>query len=195
MTAAMMMKRDDCFHVLKRHITDEIVVATYTSAHDWIAIAPRDLNYFSTGAMGLASSHALGLALGCPERRIVVLDGDGSLCMNLGTLVTIAAAAPRNLIHCVSHNGTYEANGGHPLPSRRIDFAGLARAAGYRHAVTISELAEFEAQIGPLLTMVGPVFVELMVVPGAAYPIDYPNLYRADRRERLKAALRTSTPA
>jgi thiamine pyrophosphate-dependent acetolactate synthase large subunit-like protein len=187
-----MMKRDDCFHVLKRRITDEIVVATYTSAHDWIAIAPRDLNYFSTGAMGLASSHALGLALGCPERRVVVLDGDGSLCMNLGTLVTIAAAAPRNLMHCISHNGTYEANGAHPLPSRRIDFAGLARAAGYKHACTISELAEFEGQIGGLLKMEGPVLVELMLVPGAAYPIDYPNLYRADRRERLKAALQAS---
>jgi thiamine pyrophosphate-dependent acetolactate synthase large subunit-like protein len=184
-----MMQRDACFHVLKRHLTDEIVVATYTSAHDWIAIAPRDLNYFSTGAMGLASSHALGLALGCPERRVVVLDGDGSLCMNLGTLITIAAAGPRNLIHCVSHNGTYEANGGHPLPSRKVDFAGLARAAGYKHACTISDVAAFEAQIGGLLTMEGPVFVELMVVPGAAYPIDYPNLYRADRREALKAAL------
>lgn len=184
------MKRDDCFHALKRHITDEIVVATYTSAHDWIAIAPRDLNYFSTGAMGLASSHALGLALGRPDKRVVVLDGDGSLCMNLGTLVTIAAAGPRNLIHCVSHNGTYEANGAHPLPSRSVDFAGLARAAGYKHTCTISELADFEAQIGKLLTIDGPVFVELRVAPGAAYPIDYPNLYRADRRASLKAALR-----
>jgi phosphonopyruvate decarboxylase len=185
-----MMQRDACFEALKRRLTDEIVVATYTSAHDWVAIAPRDLNYFSTGAMGLASSHALGLALGAPQRRVVVLDGDGSLCMNLGTLVTIAAAAPRNLIHCVSHNGTYEANGAHPLPSRSIDFAGLARAAGYRHACRISELAEFEAQIGGLLTMDGPVLVELMVVPGKAYPIDYPSLYRADRREKLQAVLR-----
>jgi thiamine pyrophosphate-dependent acetolactate synthase large subunit-like protein len=190
-----MMKRDDCFQALKRHLTDEIVVATYTSAHDWVAIAPRELNYFSTGAMGLASSHALGLALGRPDRRVVVLDGDGSLCMNLGSLVTIAAAAPRNLLHCVSHNGTYEANGGHPLPSRTVDFAGMARAAGYRHAVVIAELADFETQIPRLLTMDGPVFVDLHVTPGAAYPIDYPNLYRADRREALKAALRKSASA
>ena len=189
-----MMKRDDCFHALKQRLTDEIVVATYTSAHDWIAIAPRDLNYFSTGAMGLASSHALGIALGRPDRRVIVLDGDGSLCMNLGTLVTIAAAAPRNLIHCVCNNGTYEANGGHPLPSRNVDFAGFARAAGYRHACTIAELADFEGQIGKLLTMDGPVFVELKVVPGATYPIDYPNLYRADRREALKAELRRTAP-
>jgi thiamine pyrophosphate-dependent acetolactate synthase large subunit-like protein len=190
-----MMNRLDCLKILAKHVTNEIVVATYSTGTDWLALTPkRELNYFSFGAMGLASSHGLGLALGRPDKRVVVLDGDGSLCMNLGTLVTIAAAAPPNLIHCVSHNGTYEANGGHPLPSRRIDFAGLARAAGYRHACTIADLTEFEAQIGDLLTMHGPVFVELMLVPGAAYPVDYPNLYRADRRDALKAALRANHP-
>ena len=79
---------------------------------------------------------------------MVVLDGDGSLLMNLGTLVTIAAAAPRNFVHFVSHNGTYEANGGMPLSNRNVDLAGIARSAGYRHACTISELADFEAQVG-----------------------------------------------
>ena len=66
--------------------------------------------------MGLGSSHALGLALGRPDKRVLVLDGDGSLLMNLGTLVTIAEVAPRNLIHFVLENGTYEANGSHPTP-------------------------------------------------------------------------------
>jgi len=65
------------------------------SAHSWNAINDRPLNHYSFGAMGLASSHGLGLALGLPSRRIIVLDGDGSLLMNLGSLVTIAAAARR----------------------------------------------------------------------------------------------------
>jgi len=77
--------------------------------------------------MGLASSHALGLALGRPDKRVIVLDGDGSLLMNLGSLVTIGAAAPPNLYHFVCENGTYEANGGHPIPGRdKVDFAGFA---------------------------------------------------------------------
>src|SRR5262249_50281048 len=88
-----MMKRDDCFRALARHITDEIVIATYSSAVEWNDLNPRVLNYFSMGAMGLASSHGLGLALGRPDKRIVILDGDGSLLMNLGSLVTIGAAA------------------------------------------------------------------------------------------------------
>src|SRR5437667_6594072 len=112
-----MMRRDDCFRALARHITDEVVIATYSSAVEWNELNPRVLNYFSMGAMGLASSHGLGLALGRPDKRIVILDGDGSLLMNLGSLVTIGAAAPRNLVHCVANNGCYEANGGHPIPN------------------------------------------------------------------------------
>jgi hypothetical protein len=59
-----MMKRDECFRVLARHVTDEVVVATYSSAVDWLELGERKLNYFSVGAMGLDSSHALGLARG-----------------------------------------------------------------------------------------------------------------------------------
>src|SRR5476649_1270187 len=104
----MAMKRDACLKVLARHRGDAVVVATYQAAFDWMRIAPHALNYVSIGAMGQASSHALGLALGRPDRRVIVLDGDGSLLMNLGTLVTIAAAAPRNLLHFVCENGVYE---------------------------------------------------------------------------------------
>ena len=111
-----MMRRDECLEVLARHRTDEVVVAVYKAAQEWIFISPSELNYTFTGAMGQGSSHALGLALGRPDRRVVVLDGDGSLLMNLGSLVTIAHAAPKNLIHCLCENGTYETNGSIPIP-------------------------------------------------------------------------------
>src|ERR1700686_696821 len=140
------MKRDECFRILARHLRDEIVVAVYSSAFDWLELAPRALNYFSFGAMGIASSHGLGLALGRPQQRVIVLDGDGSLLMNLGTLVTIGAAAPRNLIPFVCRNGTYEANGGHPIPNPNVDFSGMAKAAGYAQCHEFSELASFEQQ-------------------------------------------------
>src|SRR5258708_3211417 len=153
-----MMKRDQCFQALARHITDEVVIATYSSAVEWNELNPRVLNYFSMGAMGLASSHGLGLALGRPDKRIVVLDGDGSLLMNLGSLVTIGAAAPKNLIHFVCHNGTYEANGGHPIPNPAVDFNGLARAANYRQVYEFSMLTDFEAEISRVLAQEGPVF-------------------------------------
>ena len=86
-----MMKSIDCLKALARHVTDrDIVLPVYSSAFDWLQLRPHPLNYLAHGAMGLASSHGLGLALGKPDRRVIVLDGDGSLLMNLGSLVTIA---------------------------------------------------------------------------------------------------------
>ena len=184
-----MMKRNECFRVLARHVQEQVVVSTYSSAHGWLAINDRPLNHFSFGAMGLASSHGLGLALGLPRRRIIVLDGDGSLLMNLGSLVTIAAAAPKNLIHFVCQNGSYEANGGHPLPNREVNFAGIARSAGIRACHTFSDLPAFEADIGGLLQAEGPIFAVLKIEQGPPYVPDYPDLYKPARREALRAAL------
>ena len=188
-----MIKRDECFRALARHITDEIVVATYSSAMEWNAINPRVLNYYSVGAMGLASSHGLGLALGNPNKRIVVLDGDGSLLMNLGTLVTIGAQAPKNLVHFVANNGCYEANGGHPIPNPQVDFSGLARAAGYKHTHDFSELSSFEQQIGHVLGQEGPVFGTLFVEKAQPLKYEYLELYSAARRAAIKVELRRSS--
>src|SRR4029453_9219515 len=127
----VMMERDACLRALARHITDEIVVATYSSAVDWLELGERTLNYFSVGAMGLDSSHALGLALGRPGPRVLCLQGDGSFLLHLGCLLTLPAAAPKDPVHMVVHNGTYEANGGHPIPNTKADFDSMARAAGY----------------------------------------------------------------
>jgi len=183
-----MMKRDECFRLLARHIKDEAVVATYSSAVDWVGVAPRPLNYLSIGAMGLDSSHGLGLALGRPDKRVVVLQGDGSLLMNLGSLVTIAAAAPKNLVHFVAHNETYEANGGHPIPNRKVDFAGIARSAGYAAVYDFSDLKIFEQQVAHVLEQQGPVFAALHVEPSRPLKYDYLSLYDPAKRKAFKAA-------
>src|SRR5262245_66218491 len=189
-----MMKADECLKILARHVTDQdIVVPVYTSAFDWIAIRPHPLNYLAHGAMGLASSHGLGLALGRPDKRVIVLDGDGSLLMNLGSLVTVAEAAPRNFIHFVCENGTYEANGGHPIPNRgKVDFAGFARAAGYRSVHAFTDQRVFDQQVGAILAEQGPVFVDLKVQPSGPQTRDYSRLHGPDVRAAIKAALRAT---
>ncbi len=188
-----MMKRDECLKALARHRTDEIVVAVYKAANDWIHIAPHDLNYTFTGAMGQGSSHALGLALGRPDKRVVVLDGDGSLLMNLGSIVTIANAAPRNLVHCVCENGTYETNGAVPIPHRGgFTFTGLAREAGYAGTYTFDDVDEWDRSLDALLEEDGPIMVDLKVEPGEDYPENFRRLYDTEYRDRFRKALAES---
>ncbi|HEV3178495.1 MAG TPA: thiamine pyrophosphate-dependent enzyme [Stellaceae bacterium] len=185
-----MITRDEGLRVLARQVPDDIVIAVYSTAFDWVQIRPHVLNYFAVGAMGLASSHGLGLALGRPNRRVIVLDGDGSLLMNLGSLATIANAAPKNFFHFVCENGTYEANGDHPIPGRgRLSFAGLAREAGYAATHEFADLAHFEQQIGNVLGQTGPVLIDLKLVRGAESPRDYRGLYAAERRAAFRAAV------
>ena len=186
-----MMKRDECLQALARHISDsDIVLPVYSTAFDWIDIRPHPLNYLSHGAMGLASSHALGLALGRPDKRVIVLDGDGSLLMNLGSLVTIGAEAPPNLYHFVCQNGTYEANGGHPIPGcGRVDFAGFARSAAYRAVHEFADLKIFEQQIGAVLSAQGPVFVDLKITSSGPQERDYSRLHGPHVREAFRDAL------
>ena len=185
-----MMKRDECFKVLARHRTDEIVVAVYKAAQEWIHISPSEFNYTFTGAMGQGSSHALGLALGRPDRRVIVLDGDGSLLMNMGSLITIGHAAPKNLIHCVCENGTYETNGAVPIPGAgRISFTGMALAAGYAKTYEFDNLHDWERDVARVISEEGPVLVDLKIVPGEEYPEDFRRLYSIQYREAFRQAL------
>lgn len=187
------MRRDDALRVIARHHTDEIVVAVYQAAFEWMVIKPWPLTYVAVGAMGQASSHALGLALGRPDKRVVVFDGDGSLLMNLGSLVTVAEARPANLVHIVFENGTYEANGGHPIPGAgRVSFTGLARAAGYAGIQDIATLEDLDHVAPSLLRAPGPHLAVLKVVPGEPYPQRYDYIHSAAARESFYRALRQS---
>ncbi|CAN0154300.1 unnamed protein product [Phaeothamnion confervicola] len=186
-----MMKRDVALKALARHVSEaDIVLPVYSTAFDWLDIHPHALNYTAHGAMGLASSHGLGLALGRPDKKVVVLDGDGSLLMNIGTLVTAAALAPKNFFHFVFENGTYEANGGHPTPNRgQVSFAGMARSAGYRSVYEFSDLKIFEQQVGAILAEQGPVFIDMKVESSGPQERDYGRLHGPATRQAFKDAL------
>lgn len=185
-----MLRRDDALKALAAHYSDGITVGAYQGIFDWMEIRPHPLNYLCTGAMGQASSHGLGIALGAPNEKVVVLDGDGSLLMNLGCLFTIGHAAPKNLVHFVMHNRTYEVNGEFPiLGSKVLQFEELARIAGYRHSFAYSDIVEFEPMIKHLLELEGPVFVNLHVEPGEPYPRDYATIHSSESRSTFRNAL------
>ncbi len=188
-----MIQRDKALKYLKTIVTDEIVVAVYQTCFDWLKINPRDLNYVATGAMGQASSHGLGLALSRPDKRVLVFDGDGSLLMNLGSLVTIGHTAPDNLYHFVFVNGCYEVNGAHPIPGEgKVDFAALATASGYANAHAFDDLENFQNSIKQILSQPGPTLIALNIVLGKSYPRDYDYIHSEQARTRFKQALLSS---
>lgn len=186
-----MMKRDEALRVLAHHYPEGIAVAVYQTAFDWMRIRPHPLNYLCTGAMGQASSHGLGLALGAPREKVVVLDGDGSLLMNLGSLVTAANIAPQNFFHFICQNNMYEVNGRFPIPGAGcIEFDRMASAAGYRHAFSFRDLDALDKEIGEILNLDGPVFVCMHVEPGQCYPMDYSTIHSEESRSSFRKALR-----
>ena len=184
-----MMQRHQCLAVLARHITDEIVVATYSSAFEWLELGERSLNYFSVGAMGLDSSHALGLALGRPDRRVICLQGDGSLLMNLGALATIAVLNPANLAILCVDNGHYGETGYQKShTSLGVDLEKIAAGSGIKRTRTLASDAELAEGGRMLRDGNGTAFIVLKVKPDDPPPYKR-NMDPASCRVRFRGAL------
>jgi sulfopyruvate decarboxylase subunit beta len=144
---------------------DAIVVGTMTPNRYWESVSQkRDLDLPIFGAMGKASSVALGLALAQPNKKVVALDGDGALLMNLGTLVTIAGMEPKNLVHFVFEDGVYFTTGSQPVPGAgKFNLAGMAREAGYKESYQFDNLEDLASELPGIMDSQGPVFVCLKV--------------------------------
>jgi phosphonopyruvate decarboxylase len=159
----MAMKPEEVLALIAAARGTAICVPTMTTAPAWRKIAPGDLSVGCVGFMGGASALGLGLALGAPDRRVIVFDGDGSLLMQLGSLATIAGAAPRNLTHLLFKNGVYHTSGSQETPGGEgVDFAAMAKAAGYRNAYTIRTIEELRKRLPGFFTEDGPILVQLM---------------------------------
>ncbi|MBI4320113.1 MAG: thiamine pyrophosphate-binding protein [Chloroflexi bacterium] len=154
------MKRFECLAAVGPLVTDEIVLSTAGGATlEWQAYGPAG-GHLQVKTLGLGSSIGLGLALALPERKVIVLDGDGALLMNLCSLPTIARQRPPNLIHCVFDNGVYEASGGTVTHTPYgADLAGVARAVGIENCYTVNTVEDFKARFegalrGDILTFI-----------------------------------------
>ena len=162
-----MINNDELMAVLEKHRGNSVVIPTMTANRAWLETSQfeaRDLPV--GGAMGKASSVALGMALARPDIKFIVLDGDGSLEMNLGTMVTIASKQPKNLYHFVMENGVYAVTGGQPIPGNgRVSFTDMAKGAGYAAAYEFDNLEDFTVQIGEVLKQDGPVFITIKAEP------------------------------
>jgi phosphonopyruvate decarboxylase len=178
---------------------DDVVISSMGSAREWMALGPlhaRDL-VLVPSAMGHATSIALGIALAQPSRRVIALSGDGSLLMNLGTLATISAQAPANLVVVVFNNGVYEVTGAQPTPGApsvrahgdAVDFAGVARACGWKSVFAFGAITEWQSGIVAALNAMGPTLVVLDVDPVVGKPGPKSPGPTRERSQRFKEAL------
>ena len=184
---------------LARHRTNQVVVTTMSVVRPWGRLSDHDLDFASSdSAMGHAADLALGIALARPERRVVCLNGDGSMLMCLGTLATITGAGATNLILIVADNGEFEITGNQPVAGAgRVDYAGLAEAAGFRNVFHFDDARSYAEAIVDVLSVPGPTFVHAIVAPGSQGPIGrgegedarYLRDSLADWSHKLRAAL------
>lgn len=187
----MPMKPEEVLCAIAAVRGDAICVPTMTTAPAWRVIAPDDLSVTCVGFMGGASSLGLGLALARPERHVIVFDGDGSLLMQLGSLATIAGAAPRNLTHLVFKNGVYHTSGSQEIPGGlTVDFVTMAKGAGYRDAYAVRDLDELRRRLPSILGGQGPLLVELWTTLAAETPMTAPGgTLLHEQVERLRRKL------
>lgn len=161
------MRIGEACHVIAQARGDRVLVATMGAMFAFDALNVTERRLSSVPLMGGAASLGLGLALARPDIGIIVVDGDASLLMQLGGLVTVAEAKPQRFVHIVIENGTQFAGSSNlPTPgAEQTDFAGMARAAGYASAQRFDNTAAFAEALPGLLETRGPVFVALAVEP------------------------------
>jgi phosphonopyruvate decarboxylase len=152
-------------------------------------LADRPETFYMQGSMGHALALGLGAALSRPDRRVVVIDGDGAVQMHMGTCVTVGAMEP-DLLHVVLDNGAYESTGGQP--ATWVDWLSLGAAAGYRSAVVCGSAAELAKAVSTVECAPGPhlVVARIATAPGVTPPRVTAGLSPVQVRHRFEAAAR-----
>src|SRR5215470_12504271 len=188
------MLRADALRAIYPELEDQIVVTIMRSVSaELYTLGNRPNFFYLEHAMGLASSMGLGIALAMPRHKVVVIDGDGSLLMNLGTLSTMARYRPGNLVHIVFDNGSLLSVGGFPTATATgTDLAGVARACAIPQVAEADTPGQLRGAVagalagGTLTTIVAKV----EAVGPKSFHMDLPLLENRFQFKRALEALR-----
>jgi sulfopyruvate decarboxylase subunit beta len=161
----------DAIDRLVPHLRDEVCVhCNGFLSRAGFGARDADTCFYMIGSMGLASSIGLGVALARPDRRVLVLEGDGNVLMNLGTLATIAATAPPNLLQICFDNAAHASTGAQPTISDRVALDAMARAAGYGWTERAESAAALDEMLPGFLRRQGPAFLLVKIQLGPPGP-------------------------
>jgi sulfopyruvate decarboxylase subunit beta len=160
------MKGTEAFQELIPLMEDGPVVhANGYICRESFSIKDREGNFYMIGSMGLASSIGLGVALCKPDRKVIVLDGDGNVLMSMGTLAMIAAEAPKNLVHVVIDNEVYESTGKQRSLSNQVSLEKVAKSVGYKDVARVDNLEDIKPTFERMMKSEGPNFLLIKVEP------------------------------
>jgi thiamine pyrophosphate-dependent acetolactate synthase large subunit-like protein len=162
-----MIERSEATQYVVSKLTSELVIASLGNAkYDLFKAKDRPRNFYMWNSMGMACSLALGLAMARPQEKVICLDGDGSLLMNLGSLATEAVRSPKNLVHIVWDNRSYELTGQQPTATAfRTDLAKVAEGAGFAadKVERVESLAAFRKAFDRAMLGDGPWFIHALI--------------------------------
>jgi phosphonopyruvate decarboxylase len=183
-------RRSEILAALQSAVADDdvLIASTGVAGRELFAAGDRENQLYMVGSMGCAISLGLGLATARPDRRVIVIDGDGAALMRLGAMCVVGAEQPPNLVHCLLDNGLHESTGGQATVSGSIDFPAIAAASGYAKvmsAATGQGVARSLQAVHP-----GPVFIHTPILPGVRENLPRPDIAPAEVAERLRGWLR-----
>ena len=145
----------------------------------------HERDFLTVGSMGHASQIPLGIALEKTDRRVWCFDGDGAALMHLGSVAIIADKAPENFVHVIFNNGAHDSVGGQPTVGLKVNLAGIAKAAGYKDAVSVTTAEDLGSALKVLKTMRGPVLLEVRVHRGNRKDLGRPTTTPIQNRDAL----------
>lgn len=146
-------------------------------------------DFLTVGAMGHTASIAMGVAKAQPGRRVVCMDGDGSVLMHMGSLAILGQSGLSNLVHVVINNGAHDSVGGQPTTGFEIDLIGIAKACGYKRALSVSMPEDVATALADLSGGEGPVLLEIRVNKGARDDLGRPKSSPVENRDALMKRL------
>jgi len=178
------MKRYDAIKKIVESLNDELIVCNLGApSRELYNIQDREENFYMLGSMGLVSSISFGLAISKPNKKVICIDGDGSLLMNLGSLSTIANNHPQNLTLIVIDNSSYGSSGDQKTyTSHKTNLDVIAKGAGFESIIVIKEIENIVPNLKNL--RVGCYFVLIKVDPGNAQVENVP-LQPEELKERF----------
>jgi len=164
-----------------------VVATTGKTGRELFTCEDRPQQLYQVGSMGCASAMGLGVALNT-RRPVLVLDGDGAALMKLGTMATIGAHAPANLIHVLLDNGVHDSTGGQATVSPNVDFASVARACGYARAYRCDREAGFARALeAALADSPKPVLIHALIAPGSLAKLGRPTISPREVARRFQS--------